>query len=111
MLRHCIREGGHDVPSNKDVTSLDWNVSLRHRPDTRTSVNHSEGRRDADGAGQTQEGGSVVGQPTLGGWPPFLSAPPKALRVGGPLAGYSVATRWQDGIWWFCRGTRSAGAL
>lgn len=25
MLRHCIREGGHDVPSNKDVTSLDWN--------------------------------------------------------------------------------------
>lgn len=27
VLRHCIREGGHDVPSNKDVTSLDWNVS------------------------------------------------------------------------------------
>lgn len=26
MLRHCIREGGQDVPSNKDVTSLDWNV-------------------------------------------------------------------------------------
>ncbi|XP_032633559.1 F-box-like/WD repeat-containing protein TBL1X isoform X2 [Chelonoidis abingdonii] len=25
VLRHCIREGGHDVPSNKDVTSLDWN--------------------------------------------------------------------------------------
>ena len=28
VLRHCIREGGQDVPSNKDVTSLDWNVSL-----------------------------------------------------------------------------------
>lgn len=29
VLRHCIREGGQDVPSNKDVTSLDWNVSQR----------------------------------------------------------------------------------
>lgn len=28
VLRHCIREGGQDVPSNKDVTSLDWNVSV-----------------------------------------------------------------------------------
>lgn len=28
VLRHCIREGGQDVPSNKDVTSLDWNVSI-----------------------------------------------------------------------------------
>lgn len=46
-----------------------------------------------------------------GGWPPFLSAPPEALRVGGPLAGCSVATRWQDGVWGFYRGTRSAGAL
>ncbi|XP_058297810.1 F-box-like/WD repeat-containing protein TBL1X [Hylobates moloch] len=27
VLRHCIREGGHDVPSNKDVTSLDWNTN------------------------------------------------------------------------------------
>ncbi|XP_060039090.1 F-box-like/WD repeat-containing protein TBL1X [Erinaceus europaeus] len=26
VLRHCIREGGHDVPSNKDVTSLDWST-------------------------------------------------------------------------------------
>nr|DBA34098.1 TPA: hypothetical protein GDO54_001696 [Pyxicephalus adspersus] len=26
VLRHCIREGGQDVPSNKDVTSLDWNA-------------------------------------------------------------------------------------
>ncbi|XP_070539448.1 F-box-like/WD repeat-containing protein TBL1XR1-B [Ptychodera flava] len=25
VLRHCIREGGQEVPSNKDVTSLDWN--------------------------------------------------------------------------------------
>ncbi|XP_030782151.1 F-box-like/WD repeat-containing protein TBL1Y isoform X5 [Rhinopithecus roxellana] len=25
VLRHCIREGDHDVTSNKDVTSLDWN--------------------------------------------------------------------------------------
>lgn len=28
VLRHCIREGGQDVPSNRDVTSLDWNVSI-----------------------------------------------------------------------------------
>lgn len=27
ILRHCIRKGGEEVPSNKDVTSLDWNVS------------------------------------------------------------------------------------
>jgi len=33
VLRHCIREGGHDVPSNKDVTSLDWNVSTCHHAD------------------------------------------------------------------------------
>jgi len=25
VLRHCIQKGGTDVPSNKDVTSLDWN--------------------------------------------------------------------------------------
>jgi transducin (beta)-like 1 len=30
VLRHCIRRGDTQVPSNKDVTSLDWNVSL-HR--------------------------------------------------------------------------------
>ncbi|KPP78329.1 F-box-like/WD repeat-containing protein TBL1X-like, partial [Scleropages formosus] len=28
VLRHCIREGGQDVPSNKDVTSLDWNTTI-----------------------------------------------------------------------------------
>ena len=28
VLRHCIQKGGAEVPSNKDVTSLDWNVSL-----------------------------------------------------------------------------------
>lgn len=27
VLRHCIRKGETEVPSNKDVTSLDWNVS------------------------------------------------------------------------------------
>lgn len=27
VLRHCIRRGETEVPSNKDVTSLDWNVS------------------------------------------------------------------------------------
>lgn len=32
VLRHCIREGGQDVPSNKDVTSLDWNVSVVSDP-------------------------------------------------------------------------------
>lgn len=25
VLRHCISKGGTEVPSNKDVTSLDWN--------------------------------------------------------------------------------------
>lgn len=25
VLRHCIKEGNQEVPSNKDVTSLDWN--------------------------------------------------------------------------------------
>ncbi|PAA81557.1 hypothetical protein BOX15_Mlig009109g2 [Macrostomum lignano] len=25
VLKHCISKGGLDVPSNKDVTSLDWN--------------------------------------------------------------------------------------
>ena len=29
VLRHCIRRGDTQVPSNKDVTSLDWNVSFR----------------------------------------------------------------------------------
>ena len=28
VLRHCIRRGDTQVPSNKDVTSLDWNVSF-----------------------------------------------------------------------------------
>lgn len=28
ILRHCIQRGGTEVPSNKDVTSLDWNVSV-----------------------------------------------------------------------------------
>ena len=36
VLRHCIQKGGTEVPSNKDVTSLDWNVcnfniSLYHK--------------------------------------------------------------------------------
>jgi transducin (beta)-like 1 len=38
VLRHCIQKGGTEVPSNKDVTSLDWNVgslttvmSVQHR--------------------------------------------------------------------------------
>ncbi|WAR27659.1 TB1RB-like protein [Mya arenaria] len=26
VLRHCIQKGGTEVPSNKDVTSLDWNL-------------------------------------------------------------------------------------
>ncbi|KAM7388767.1 hypothetical protein PAMP_024917 [Pampus punctatissimus] len=30
VLRHCIREGGQDVPSNKDVTSLDWNNFIQN---------------------------------------------------------------------------------
>lgn len=29
ILRHCIQKGGTEVPSNKDVTSLDWNVRTR----------------------------------------------------------------------------------
>lgn len=31
VLRHCIQKGGTEVPSNKDVTSLDWNVSMKTR--------------------------------------------------------------------------------
>lgn len=27
VLRHCIQKGGTEVPSNKDVTSLDWNCT------------------------------------------------------------------------------------
>ena len=27
VLRHCIRRGDTQVPSNKDVTSLYWNVN------------------------------------------------------------------------------------
>ena len=30
VLRHCIQKGGAEVPSNKDVTSLDWNVSIHN---------------------------------------------------------------------------------
>lgn len=30
VLRHCIQKGGTEVPSNKDVTSLDWNVSTMY---------------------------------------------------------------------------------
>lgn len=29
VLRHCIQKGGTEVPSNKDVTSLDWKVWAR----------------------------------------------------------------------------------
>jgi WD40 repeat protein len=32
VLRHCIRRGDTQVPSNKDVTSLDWNVSHSKNP-------------------------------------------------------------------------------
>lgn len=35
VLRHCIQKGGTEVPSNKDVTSLDWNVS---RPSENTKI-------------------------------------------------------------------------
>lgn len=28
VLRHCIQKGGTEVPSNKDVTSLDWKVLM-----------------------------------------------------------------------------------
>lgn len=31
VLRHCIQRGGTEVPSNKDVTSLDWNVRYCYR--------------------------------------------------------------------------------
>lgn len=30
VLQHCIQRGGTEVPSNKDVTCLDWNVSALH---------------------------------------------------------------------------------
>lgn len=31
VLRHCIQKGGAEVPSNKDVTSLDWNVCTANK--------------------------------------------------------------------------------
>ena len=31
LLRHCIPKGDSTVPSNKDVTSLDWDVSIHPR--------------------------------------------------------------------------------
>lgn len=27
VLKHCIKMEGKEVPSNKDVTSLDWNCT------------------------------------------------------------------------------------
>lgn len=30
VLRHCIQKGGTEVPSNKDVTSLDWKVQTEY---------------------------------------------------------------------------------
>ena len=36
VLRHCIRRGDTQVPSNKDVTSLDWNV--RHTEKKQTNL-------------------------------------------------------------------------
>ncbi|KAG7256398.1 hypothetical protein CRUP_002664, partial [Coryphaenoides rupestris] len=41
VLRHCIREGGQDVPSNKDVTSLDWNYDGPPEPRVCLSHRHS----------------------------------------------------------------------
>lgn len=48
VLRHCIREGGQDVPSNKDVTSLDWNVSVLD-PDGRIPQLLFQSQRRAQG--------------------------------------------------------------
>ncbi|EFX65395.1 hypothetical protein DAPPUDRAFT_264746 [Daphnia pulex] len=28
VTRHCIQKGGTEVPSNKDVTSLDWYTTI-----------------------------------------------------------------------------------
>ena len=40
VLRHCIQKGGTEVPSNKDVTSLDWNVSSRRLTVTSSYCHH-----------------------------------------------------------------------
>lgn len=39
VLRHCIQKGGAEVPSNKDVTSLDWNVSINNSLKRKTMSN------------------------------------------------------------------------
>lgn len=39
VLRHCIQKGGAEVPSNKDVTSLDWNVSSLYKFPVTSLVN------------------------------------------------------------------------
>lgn len=49
VLRHCIREGGHDVPSNKDVTSLDWNVSTCCCLDASTALTRPMSQRGPAG--------------------------------------------------------------
>lgn len=94
VLRHCIREGGHDVPSNKDVTSLDWNVSRLHPLDahfTSAKPARSHGRAAGWSGLHGRQEGAVCSVPHPGGRPLFL-------RPGRPLAGCS------GGIWRSCRG-------
>ncbi|KAK1346902.1 hypothetical protein QTO34_000762 [Cnephaeus nilssonii] len=38
VLQHCIQEGGQDVPSNKDVISLDWNRGRERDRELETSM-------------------------------------------------------------------------
>lgn len=77
VLRHCIREGGHDVPSNKDVTSLDWNVSRLPRPGRSLHVCKARPQpREGCGmerATRTPGGGHVLGPPPRG--PASVSSP------------------------------------
>ncbi|XP_062941157.1 F-box-like/WD repeat-containing protein TBL1X [Cynocephalus volans] len=54
VLRHCIREGGHDVPSNKGVTSLDWNVTMGHFwPQVHMTVLQGYGRKTVSNLAST----------------------------------------------------------
>ena len=125
VLRHCIREGGHDVPSNKDVTSLDWNVSRlppgRRQGLLRGPCGLSKGCGVRWSWGGPQEGGWDCGSAHPGVWvgphptpphptPRFLSAAPEAVRIGRPPAWWcSVSYMSAGAVWRLYRGASYVG--
>lgn len=123
VLRHCIREGGHDVPSNKDVTSLDWNVSRLPPGRRRGSRCGPWGLSQGCGVGWSWGGprrgtglwisppGDLGGPPTPPhSTPRFLSAAPEAVRISTPPAGWCSASYTSAGaVWRLYRGACHVG--